>query len=48
MRKACVLFYVPDLEDPVGVEGVDAPASLVADHVDDVIMLKRRPRSQID
>lgn len=43
-----VLFDAPDLEDPVGVESVDAAARLIADQVDDVVVLEGRPRAQVD
>lgn len=42
LREACALLNVPNLEDPVRVEGVYAATTLVADHVNDVVVLQRR------
>ena len=48
MREAGVLLDVPDLQDPVRVQSVDAPTSLVAHHIDDIVVLERRPGAQVD
>ena len=42
------MLDVPDFEDPVRVERVDAATPLVTHHVDNVIVLQGRPRSQVD
>ena len=39
LREAGILFDVPYLEDPIGVESVDTSTSLITYHVDDVVML---------
>jgi len=46
--KAHVLLDVPDLKDPVLVQGVDTPRGLITHHVDDVVMLEGRAGAKVD
>ena len=48
MGEAGILLDVPDLQDPVRVESVNATTSLITDKVDDVVVLERRSGSQVD
>ena len=48
LREASILLNVPDLEDPVGVECVDAATSLIATKVNDIVVFQRRSRAQIN
>ena len=41
------MLDVPDFQNPVGVESVDSSTCLIADHVDDLIVLERRPSPQV-
>lgn len=47
LREGSSLLDAPDFQDPVGIEGVDAAACLVADHVDDVVVLERWSSAQV-
>ena len=41
------MLDVPDFQNPVGVESVDSSTCLIADHVDDLIVLERWPSPQV-
>ena len=47
LREACILLDVPDLQDPVRVQRVYAPTSLITDEINNVIVFKRRSGAQI-
>ena len=42
-----VLLDVPDFENPVGIQRVDASTALVAHHVDDVVVLQGWLRAEV-
>ena len=48
LRLARALLDIPDLKNPVWVEGIDTTTTLITDHVNYVVMLQRRSRAQID
>jgi hypothetical protein len=41
------LVDIPNFKNPVSVESVNSAASLVANHIDNGIVLERRTRSQV-
>ncbi len=46
--EASILLDVPNFKDPVRIKSVDSTTSLIADHVDDVVVFERWTSSKVD
>jgi hypothetical protein len=46
LREGSILLYVPNFENPVGVDRVNATRTLVNHHIDDVVVLQGWSRAE--
>ena len=47
MAHVVILVDIPDLQNPIGVESIDSATSLVANHIDNRVVLQRRASSKV-
>lgn len=48
LRESGVLLNVPNFQDPVSIQRINAATSLVTDHINNVIVFKRRLGAQVN
>ena len=47
LRQTHILLNVPDLKDPIRIQGINSATCLITNHVNYIVVLKRRSSTEI-